>query len=296
MPSPQHQAVLDLFLSAPPRELPLAKRRSGFDALGSREPVPDDISVTSIEDEGVRGEWIVAPEARPELVVQYLHGGGYTMGSLRSHRELAARVSVATRARVLLVDYRLAPEHRHPAALDDAVAAYRFLLAQGYSSARLGIMGDSSGGGLTVATLGALRHLGEPLPAAAVCMSPWVNLAATSDELQENADKDPVLSAAMLRESALSYADQSNLTSPSVSPVYGDLSGLPPLLVQVSTTEMFTMDARRLVAEVLAANGSASLDEYQNLLHAFQFLAPTSPEAAIALKRAGAFVQEHLNR
>jgi epsilon-lactone hydrolase len=294
MPSPQHEAVADLFRSIPPREIPLAKRRAVFDALGSREPLPDSISVSTIDAGGVAAEWVEAPEAHPGLVVQYIHGGGYTMGSARSHRELAGRVSRVTRARVLLLEYRLAPENPYPAAVDDTVAAYQFLLSAGYNPNHVALMGDSSGGGLVVASLVALRDLGEPLPAAAVCMSPWVDLAMSSANLEDNGERDPVLSVDLLRESARSYAAGGELDLSAVSPLSADLSGLPPLLVQVSTSELLTSDSRALVAKVNAAGGAATLDEYPDLLHAFPFIAPASPEAALALGRAQTFLATYL--
>ncbi|MEO9255892.1 MAG: alpha/beta hydrolase, partial [Tepidiformaceae bacterium] len=178
MASQELQAILQMLKAAPAVDpnATIEQQRAGFDAMATMNPLPPDVAVVAVSANGVPAEWVSASGADATRVVMYLHGGGYVIGSLVSHRELVARIARAAGARGLSVDYRLAPEHPFPAAVDDAVAAYRWLLAQGIRAANIVIAGDSAGGGLTVATLVALKELGEPLPAAGVCLSPWVDL------------------------------------------------------------------------------------------------------------------------
>src|SRR5512140_922332 len=177
MASPELNTIIGMLKARPVSPNPsVEEMRAGLDMLASVFPVAADVALEPVDAGGVPAEWVTAPGVSGDRVILYLHGGGYVVGSIRSHRELASRLSRAAAARVLLIDYRLAPEHPHPAAVDDATAAYRWLLSRGISPARVAVAGDSAGGGLTVATLAALRDAGHPLPAAGVCLSPWVDL------------------------------------------------------------------------------------------------------------------------
>jgi acetyl esterase/lipase len=240
-------------------------------------------------------EWITSPAIDPSHVILYLHGGGYVVGSLDTHRDLAARLGRAAGARVLLLEYRLAPEHPHPAAVDDAVAAYRWLRAQGAAPAHLAIAGDSAGGGLTIATLVALRDLGEPLPKAAVCFSPWVDLEGTGKSMDTNLD-DPMLNRASILHFARFYLGLGTIDprTPLAAPLYADLSGLPPLLIQASRHEVLLDDATRIAAKAREAGVACELDLTDEVPHVWQIFANILPEGQQALDRAGTFLRRQL--
>jgi acetyl esterase/lipase len=250
--------------------------------------------VQVVDAGGVPAEWVAVEGAEHEAVVLYLHGGGYCIGSLNTHRGMAARVAGACGARVLNVDYRLAPEHPHPAAVDDAVAAYRWLLGTGVAPGAIVVGGDSAGGGLVVATLLALRDAGDPLPAAGVCMSPWVDLTCTSGTFETKADDDPMCSKEGLDEMAAAYAGEHDVHHPLVSPLHADLSRLPPLLIQVGTAEVLLDDAVRLAERARSAGVDVRLEAWDDLVHVFQAFAPVVPEAVEALDGIGAFVRARL--
>jgi acetyl esterase/lipase len=242
---------------------------------------------------GVPAEWVVAPGAEDSRVIPYLHGGGYVTGSAATHRELASRISRAAHARVLVVDYRLAPEHPHPAALEDSIAAYRWILDAGQDPSSTVVVGDSAGAGLTLALLVSLRDVGHPLPSAAVCISPWANLAATAAELSPRSIRDRLVSLDSLIIRAALYSGGADLRSPLISPLYADLSQLPPLLIQVGTAEVLLEDSREVADRVRATGGDVTVEEYQDMCHLFQQLAPGSPEASEAVTSIGRFVVEH---
>jgi acetyl esterase/lipase len=244
----------------------------------------------------VAGEWTTAPGARDDGSVVYLHGGGYGLGSVATHRALVSRLSRASGFPVLAVDYRLAPEHPLPAAVEDAVEAVRWLRGRGTASDDVVLAGDSAGGGLAVATLLALRERGEPLPAGAVCLSPWVDLEATGESTTAHAHCDPMVSRDELLLMAALYLRGADPRSPLASPVHGDLRGLPPLLVQVGTSEALLDDAVRLVERVRAAGGEARLERWRDMIHVWHAFAPLLPEARAAIARAGAWIRARLGR
>jgi len=227
-------------------------------------------------------------------VVLYLHGGGYAIGSIKTHRALAANISKAAGVRVLLIDYRLAPEHPHPAAVDDAVTAWRWLLRQGLDPSRMVISGDSAGGGLTMATLIALRDAGEALPACAVPISPWVEMEAVSESWTTRAEADPMVHIEGLKLMADWYLNGQDPRAPLASPLHADLSGLPPLLVQVGDAEVLLDDSTRLVEKAKAAGVDATCDVIPDGIHVMHAFAPLVPEATAAIDRLAAFVRQHL--
>ena len=260
---------------------------------GFTAPVAADIDCDAVDAGGVPGEWVRAPGVGADGAVLYLHGGGYAIGSINTHRELASRISAVTGLPVLVIDYRLAPEHPHPAAVEDAVAAYRWLLGQGLSADRVVVAGDSAGGGLTVATLLALRDAGDPLPACAVPISPWVDMEVSGDSCTSRADVDPMVTPESLKRMADWYMNGQDLRTPLASPIHADLSGLPPLLVQVGDAEVLRDDATRLVERARAAGVDATCEVADECIHVWHVFAGV-PESEAAVRRLGEFVKGHV--
>lgn len=257
-------------------------------------PKPPDVTWDAVDAGGVPAEWVVPEGCEPGRAVVHLHGGGYATGSVSSFRGLASHVARATRARVLAVEYRLAPEHPYPAALDDAVAAYGHVLAAGHAPEQVVFVGDSSGGGLVLATLLALRERGEPLPRAAVCLCPWTDLTLSGASLQSNADADPMVSASTLALMAEAYLGDVDPRTPTASPLFADLHGLPPLLVQVGSAEVLLDDATRFAAAAEAAGVEVTLEVWDDAFHVWHAFADLLPEARDAVARIGAYVDERL--
>jgi acetyl esterase/lipase len=294
MPSQQLQAIIQMIRAQPNLDdAPIDQQRAAFEAVTAMFPVPDDVKSEPVDAGGVPAEWIAAPGADPDRVIYYLHGGGYVMGSINSHREMISRISRASGARALAIDYRLAPEHPFPAAVEDATKAYRWLLSTGVDPARLVIAGDSAGGGLTMASLVALRDAGVPLPAAAVCLSPGVDSTFTGESITTKAEEDPMITLEHLlkiREACLGDRDP---RSPLASPLYADLTGLPPLLIQVGTAELLLDDSTRLAERAKAAGVDVTLEIWDDMIHVWQFMASMLPEGQQAIDRIGGFVREH---
>jgi acetyl esterase/lipase len=270
----------------------VAEMRATSEAMSGMLPVPPDVSVMKVTAGPVPAEWVVAPGAIDGRVILYLHGGGYVIGSINTHREFASRLSRAAAARVLLIEYRLAPEHPHPAAVDDATAAYRWLLSNGATPAQLVVAGDSAGGGLTVATLVALRDAGVALPAAGVCLSPWVDLEGIGASMTTKASVDPMVQRDPLRKMAAQYLGGRDPRTPLAAPLYADLRGLPPLLIQVGTAETLLDDSTRLADRARAAGVAVTLEPWDDMIHVWQVFAAMLPEGREAIERIGAFVRQ----
>lgn len=292
MASAQLQKVIEIVKSQPLNpDAPMEKRRAGMEKVAER--VPADISCAPVNAGGVEAQWISAPDADPSRVILYLHGGGYTAGSINTHRATIARLSRAAGARALALNYRLAPEHPFPAALEDATAAYRWLLAQGIAPGRIVIAGDSAGGGLTIATLVALRDAKQPLPAAAVPISPWTDLAASGDSLRTRAARDPMVQPEPLRDMARVYLGKTDPKNPLASPLYANYEGLPPMLIQVGDAEILLDDATRVAHKAKAAGVKVELEVWDDMIHVWHVFAKLLPEAQQAIDRIGRYVREH---
>ena len=296
MPSQAMQDVIDALrdqqkASAGQAAPTLAERRAAFAPAGRIHPVPDDVVVTEVTAGGVPAHWLTAPGADAGRVLLFLHGGGFELGSLRSDGELAARLGRASGMRVLLPEYRLAPEHPFPAAVDDVLAAWRWLRADQDLSARsTAVAGDSAGGGLAVALLVATRDAGEALPAAAALMSPTVDLTSSGASMTERADSDPFSTPDMLRQFASDYLAGADPKTPLASPLFASLAGLPPLLIQVGTADLLLSDSERLAKAAAGAGVDVTLDVGQGLPHVYQILLGT-PEAAEATGQIGRFLR-----
>jgi monoterpene epsilon-lactone hydrolase len=294
MASRQLQMIIETLRSRPAMaDLSIEDQRAAFDALASQFPLAEDVRRDPVDAAGVPAEWITTPEALHERGIYYLHGGGYTLGSINTHREIISRLSRAARARALAIDYRLAPEHPFPAAVEDSTAAYRWLLAIGVDPARLVIAGDSAGGGLTVATLVALRDAGDPLPAAAVCLSPWVDLEGLGESMTTRAEVDPMVQREELLQHVKAYLGDAHPRTPLAAPLYADLRGLPPLLIQVGTAETLLDDSTRLAERAKAAGVDVVLEPWDDMIHVWQFCAAILPEGQQAIDRIGEFIRKH---
>lgn len=274
--------------------LDIPARRLGFDNRVELGKVSDDVIVEPVDAGGVPAEWLNTPNVVANRVLLYLHGGGYCWGSLDSHRPLVAAFARATGARVLFIDYRRAPEHRYPAALDDALTAYRWLRSTGDEATACGIAGDSAGGGLTLATLLALRDAGDPLPNAAVAISPWTDMTGSGNSYTSRADADPICSHDMLMQLSALYRGTHDPRDPYVSPVFGDFTGIPPLLVQVGEAEVMYDDSVNVVERARACGVDVTFESVPDMVHVWHLFAPMLGEGRAAIARAGEFLSDRL--
>ena len=296
MPSQEMQDVIDglrdqqkASSSQPPPTLD--QRRAAFAPAGRLHPVPDDVMVTEVTAGGVPAHWLAAPGADTGRVLMFLHGGGFQMGSLRSDGELAARLGRAAGMRVLFPEYRLAPEDPFPAAIDDALTAWHWLrTSQDLPAASMAVAGDSAGGGLAAALLVAVRDAGQPLPAAAVLMSPTVDLTSSGASMTERADQDPFSTPALLRQLASDYLAGADPKTPLASPLFASLSGLPPLLILAGTADLLLSDAERLAAAARRAGVDVTLHIGEGLPHVYPIMLGT-PEAAQATEQTANFLR-----
>jgi epsilon-lactone hydrolase len=278
--------------SLPPfDDLPLAERRTRYDRAKALYPLPAGVAVEAVALGGVAAERVTTPASSPERVVLYLHGGGYVMGSADSHRHVAAGIAEAAAATVLLLCYRVAPEHPFPAAVDDALAAYRSLVEGGHPASRFAIAGDSAGGGLTIATMMAARDAGLPLPAAAALISPWVDLSCSLETITALADRDPIVRRAGLRDSAGLYLAGRDPLTPLASPLFGDLRSLPPLLIQVGSDEILLDDARELDRRAREQGVRSTIEVWPDMIHVWHWFAPRLREGRDATVRLGEFLR-----
>ena len=242
---------------------------------------------------GVPGEWQMPSVLTGNRAILYLHGGGYVIGSIATHRDMVGRIADASGARALLLDYRLAPEYPFPAAVDDAVAAYRGLLDAGTKPENIVFAGDSAGGGLTVAALVSLKQQGLPLPAAGICISPWVDLTFSGESMRTKLEADPLLGPGPLKWMGDLYLAGQAPESPLASPLFADLSGLPPLLIQVGSEEVLLDDALRLNVAAKAAGVDVSLEVWDGMMHVWHLMAAMIPEGKQAIQGIGKYIAAH---
>lgn len=294
MASPQLQMAIDAFKMMGEK---MAQAGSDLKAMRavmegmSSFPSAGDTKCTPVNAGGVPAEWISASGAADDRVILYVHGGGYVMGSVTTHRETIARLSKAAKARALALDYRLAPEHPFPAAVDDAVAAYRWLLSQNIKPSRIVVAGDSAGGGLALATLVALRDAKVPLPAAGVCISPWVDMEGLGASMTTRAQVDPVVQKQGLLGMAQLYLGGKDPKSPLAAPLHANLEGLPPLLIQVGDAETLLDDSTRVTEKAKRSGVKVDLEIWPEMPHVWHLFAPFLPEGQQAIEKIGQYVQ-----
>jgi len=277
-----------------PDGLDIPGQRERMDKLSEFFPVPDDTSVEAGSVGGVKGEWVRAKNARKDAALLYLHGGGYVVGSPKSHRHLIAALSDAAGIGVFAPDYRMAPEHPFPAAVDDGVAAYKGLINSGLPATKLAIAGDSAGGGLTMATLLAARDKGLPMPACAVPISPWADLSQGGEAYRTRAKRDPMITKDGLDQMAAAYLGGKSAKTPLASPVFADLKGLPPLLIQVGSEEALHSDAVTLAANADAAGVDVSFESWGGMMHVWHAFFPILSEGRDAIARIGSYIKAHI--
>jgi acetyl esterase/lipase len=294
--STEQRETLDAILrqSAFPPGSDVNEQRRLLRELLSAQPLPADVTVTAAALGGVPTAEITVDGVEPRHVVLYFHGGVYVMGDAAQAAGLAAQIARRTDAKVISVDYRLAPEHPYPAAVDDALAAYQALLEGGTAPATIVFAGESAGGGLAVATLVNARDHGLPLPAAAYVMSPYADLTLAGTTMQTKADADPLLSPQALQARVGDYTAGQDAALTLISPIFADLSALPPLIIQAGTHEVLLDDAVRLARQAATADVAVTLDITPGVPHVFQAYYPILDEAAAALDRAGQFLSAHL--
>jgi epsilon-lactone hydrolase len=291
----EREAVLAFLKSNDaPANQSLAEQRARMDSLATFFPLANGTQSEPATIGGIKGEWVRAAGARRDAAVLYLHGGGYVVGSPASHRHLAGALSEVTGLPVFSPDYRLAPEHPFPAAVDDALAAYKGLIGAGLAAGNIAIMGDSAGGGLTLATLLAARDKGVPMPGCAVAISPWADLSQSSDAYRARATRDPMITKAGLDESAGLYLGGADARTPLASPAFADLKGLPPLLIQVGTEELLHDDSMMLKARADDAGVDISVESWGGMAHVWHIFHPLLGEARDAIARIGSFVKTYI--
>jgi acetyl esterase/lipase len=292
---PEIQALVETMRANPPLSGSLEDMREMMASAVGAAPLPEGVAFEEVSAGGVRAEWARAEGAANDRAIVYAHGGGYVLGSIESHRGLAGDLSRATGASVLSLDYRLAPENPFPAAIDDACAAYRHVIEQGMQPSRVAIGGDSAGGGIAAATLIALRDAGNPLPACAICISPWFDLTQSGDTMKTKADEDPMVSAEMLAMMAEAYLAGADPKAPTASPLFGELDDLPPLLIHVGTAEVLLDDSRRFAERARSAGVDVCLEEWEAMIHVWHTFSAMLPEGKQAIERIGEFVRDQLD-
>ncbi len=289
------QMVRKLLASFPvPKDQSIQELRAQMEGWVGSFPLPEGVSVKAEEAGGVPAEWVQAPGARPDTVFLYLHGGGYALGSPATGRPLAAALSEAAQTRVLSLDYRLAPEHPFPAAVEDAVKGVRWLVASGTPPEKILIGGDSAGGGLSIAALMALRDAGDPMPAGGVCISPWVDLTCSSGSYNTKAGTDPVIVHENILWLASLYLAGRDPKTPLASPLFGDFRGLPPLLIHVGSEEVLLDEVVGLDARAREAGVDSTLEVWQDMIHVWHIFFHMLQEGRDAIARIGEYFQSRV--
>jgi epsilon-lactone hydrolase len=285
---------LRAMLAARPRATEIAQMRRDIDQRGKDFGLAADVTVQTVDARGVRAEWTSTPNADRSSAILYLHGGGYVIGSLDSHRHVAAEVGRASGTRTLAVDYRLAPEHPFPAPVEDTLAAYRYLLESDIQPKHIALAGDSAGGGLVVGALLAIREAGLPLPGCGWCISPWVDMEALGASYIDRAATDPTVQKATIELMAQRYLGGADPRHPHVAPIYGDLHGLPPLLIQVGAVETLLDDSLSLARKAGIADVPVDLQIWPEMIHVWHLYFPLLSAGRRAIAAGGSFVRKTL--
>lgn len=268
--------------------------------MGSPKPIQwlktRNLDLRTVKEENIKGEWLI-PQRAKSGVIFYIHGGGFVSCSAATHRPITAALARFTDFRVFAADYRLAPENLFPAALNDVIAAYRWLVEkQSIEPSEIALAGDSAGGGLVLCLLLHLRDSGLSLPGCAVCFSPWTDLAGTGESVKINAARCAMFYPENISEFADAYRGEMKTDDAKISPVFADFKNLPPILFQVGSTEILLDDSRRVSEKILASDGHSKIEIYEDVFHCWQMLEGFMPEATDALKKAGAFIEQHCSR
>jgi acetyl esterase/lipase len=291
MASAELNKVLELLKSQPRNpDATVERMRAGMERTS--EHVARDVKCEPIRIGALGAEWIDPPGVASDRVILYLHGGGYVMGSINTHRATVARIARASKARGLALEYRLGPEHKFPAAVEDAVAAYQWLLAQGYQPNKIVIAGDSAGGGLTLAALLSIRDQKLPMAAAGVAISPWADLEGTGDSIKTRAHRDPMVGGSGLGGMAKNYVGDQDPKHPLASPIHADFRGLPPLLIQVGDAETLLDDSTRVAKRAKEHGVTVDLEVWDDMIHVWHAFAKILPEGQQAIDKIGRFVIE----
>jgi acetyl esterase/lipase len=282
-------------LSSKPRPIGWAARRERLDAIGSVWPIANDVKLAAGDVSGLRGEWSVAPGSDATRVLMFFHGGGYCSGSIVSHRRMVTEAGRAAGMRTLAIAYRLAPEHPFPAAYDDALTAWRFLRNQAIPASKIAIGGDSAGAGLAVALIARLRDAHEELPACAWLVSPWTDLTLSGATLVTKAAVDPIVHKEYLNQLVEAYLPPGvERNDPRVSPLFADVRGFPPTLIQVGTAETLLDDAVRFSRAAGEADVAVTLETWPHMIHAWHLWNAQLADGRRALANAGAFIRAHV--
>jgi monoterpene epsilon-lactone hydrolase len=285
---------LRAIIAARPRASEIAQMRLDADARAKAFPLPPDVSVQPVVANGVRAEWTSTPDADPSSAILYLHGGGYVICSLDSHRHLVAEIGRASGTRTLAIDYRLAPENPFPAPVEDTVAAYRYLLASGLKPNRIALAGDSAGGGLVIGAMLAIREAGLPPPGCGWCISPWVDMEALGESFTDRAAADPTVQRETIRMMAQWYLGSADPRHPHAAPIYGDLRALPPLLIQVGAAETLLDDSVALARKAGVADVLVDLQIWPEMIHIWHIYFPMLSAGRRAIASGGTFVRNAL--
>ena len=272
----------------------LEEQRDGLSMMGSSATLPEGVAVSEAYAGGCRAYWHDPAGCAKDRVVMYVHGGGYMGGSPKTHERLVSHIAKAAGCRALNVDYRLAPEHPHPAAVEDATAAYRWLLAQGYRPEHIAISGDSAGGGLTLATLLSIKQNGLPQPAAAVPLSPWTDMEVSGASFETNAANDLMIQRDATKSTAAMFLGEADPRDPLASPLHGDYRGIAPLYIQVGGDETLLDDSTRVAERARSAGCEVKLDVFPEMQHVFQVCCGTMPESTEAVAKIGAWLRPRL--
>ena len=272
----------------------IEEQRAGFDASVAKVPLPEGVSIAPASGPGFAGAWFRPEGAAKGRALLYLHGGGFVLGSTVSHRPILTRLASAAGIDILALDYRMPPEHPYPAALDDAMAGYRWLLAEGYAADQIAVAGDSAGGQLTLSLMLRAKAEGLPRPACAVMISGWLDLSLTGDSIMRNQPADPLMTREMVRPMAEAYMGDIALDDVRASPVFGDLAGLPPVYLQTSTADILEDDSHLFATRAKAAGVDVELDRWPGMIHVWHAFAHIIPEAREAFAKIGAYLDTRL--